>query len=86
MPGSSLLPACASSALRAASFADILESEEKAIALFNGKSDRGLTGRFLNPEDNKFNAPINASVPEPSSILAMFGLAAASLFGLKRPR
>ncbi|MDY6805861.1 MAG: PKD domain-containing protein [Cyanobacteriota bacterium] len=83
----SLVPNLTSSALRAANFSDLLEAtEEEAIALFKGSSRQGLTGRFLNPEDNKFNAPINASVPEPSTLLGIFGFAAASLFGLKRRR
>lgn len=67
--------------------------EEDLIALFNGKSIQGLTLEFLNPEDNKFKAPINGeliknltdpeSVPEPST-LGMLGLAVLSLWRCKR--
>lgn len=72
----------------------LLSEREPSPPLFAGIVETGLTAAFQNPEDNKFDVPINISlnpeqpesVPEPSSILAMFGLAAASLFGLKRRR
>ena len=74
--------------------------EEELIAIFAAEFGAGITGPFLNPEDNIFNSPVNAklvnpknggpivppkSVPEPS-IIAMLGMTAIAIFGYKRQR
>lgn len=69
--------------------------EEELIAMFAAEFGAGITGPFLNPEDNIFNSPVNAklvnpknppkSVPEPS-IIAMLGMTAIAIFGYKRQR
>ena len=76
--------------------------EEQLIAMFAAEFGAGITGPFLNPEDNIFNSPVNAKLVNPNpknggpivppksvpepSIIAMLGMTAIAIFGYKRQR